>query len=173
MGAMLVATCLLFGCPPPGGDNNGTADAGDVEEAPFDVEIGKSSQGDYAEFSATPQLEVVAGFQGGFHIEPALKISQLQPDAFFAVISYRIEDVDSGETLHQSPSMYRVDEGAFDASAGAWFRNYDRVILSVSTASEAAGRTVDLFVEVEIEGLGTASVSRTVELVDEVDEFGG
>ncbi|MGM0555259.1 MAG: hypothetical protein ACQEVA_02675 [Myxococcota bacterium] len=171
--ALLVAAFFSSACPPPGEGNNGNTDAGDVEQASFDVRLGKSDQGTYTEFSSTPQLEVVAGFQGGFHVEPALKVEQLQPDEFFAVVSYRIEDVNTGETIHRSPAMYRVDEGAFEQSGEAWLRNYDRVILEVNTAGEAAGRTVDVFVEVEIEGMGTAGASQTVELVDEIDEIGG
>ena len=172
----VAALLLLSGCLPPGSNNgnNGSADAAsDVVEGDFVATLGKSNQGDYEEFSSSPTLEVVSGFQGGFHIEPALKIEELEAEEFFAVVTYHVEDVDSGEMLEQSPSMYRVDQSAFETSGDALLRNYERIILSVSTADDAAGRTVEVSVDVEIEGIGVVSTSRTVELVDEVDEFGG
>jgi hypothetical protein len=171
---VVAALFALSGCLPPGG-NNGNSDAGDgdVEEGPFEVTLGKSTQGDFEAFSGTPTLEVVSGFQGGFHLEPALMLEEVAPSEFFAVVSYEVEDVDSGELLHRDPSMYRVDQGAFVESQGALLRTFDRVILEVNTADDAAGRTVELSVEVELEGIGTVSRSHTVELVDEVNELGG
>lgn len=170
------AMSLLVACPPPGGgeDNNDAgADSGDVVEDAFELELGKSNQGEFEAFSGQPELEVVSGFQGGFHLEPAIRMDGLGRDEYFAIVTYSVVDTDTGQALHRSPSTYRVNESAFEREGSAWIRSYDRVILEVNTASDAAGREVELNVSVEIEGYGRASTFVTASLVDEIDETGG
>lgn len=171
---LVVAALLLAGCPEGGGQSDAGTDSGwDVQPVELEVGLGRAEQDQFVEMTGSqPTLEVVSGFQGGYHIEPALRIEEPPVDEFITVVEYRVTDVDTGEVLTADPMSYRVDARAWNHQEGAYVRTWERVILNVLEASEAAGRTVRIDVSVEVEGgLGGGQDSVTVDLVNEVDEL--
>ena len=165
---------LLCGCFPPGNGSNGTSDAGGDSTGDFTVTLGKTENESFSRLTDGTTMEVVSGIQGGWHVEPALRMTDVSRDSFITVVTYTITDADTGDQISQSPSMYRIDAGAWEMDGNAYIRLRDQVRFDVSSASEAAGRTVELRVKVEIEeGGGFVVDTATVELVDEVDELSG
>lgn len=169
----LSALFFLSACPDGG---EGTTDAGhdvaDVEEVPIESELGIADDG-FAELPANPTLEVVSGFQGGFHIEPALRIAEPEVTEFITVVEYEVTDVDTGELLSNDPFLYRVRHRAWNHEPGVGYtRSWEQVILNIVDADQAAGRTVRVDVRVHVEetnAVGTDSAE--YDIVNEIDEL--
>ncbi len=170
---LFVLCCALFaGCS---GGSGGGSDAGtDGGEPTLEVTLGKRAGERFEAFdSAEPAFEIISGFQGGFHIEPAIQLEPPDASTFITVVRYSVTDVDTGEVLSMEPSGYRIDSSGWRSQDGALVPRFERVVLDVVDPGEAAGRQVRIDVEVDVEGgLGHGSDSAVVDLVDEVDEFG-
>jgi hypothetical protein len=171
----LCALVFLSACPGGGGSDAGPDagdDAGDATPVPIESELGIADDG-FAELPEDPTLEVVSGFQGGFHIEPALRIAEPSVEEFITVVEYTVTDVDSGEVLSVDSFSYRVRHRAWNHEPGVGYtRSWEQVILDVVDGDEAAGRTVRVDVRVEVEEThAVGSASAEYNLVNEIDEL--
>jgi hypothetical protein len=166
------ALFLLSACPEGGGSSDAGHDAG---ETSIEVELGMRSDPDHAftDFPAGATLEVISGFQGGYHIEPAIRLAETEVDEFITVVEYTITDVDSGQLLSNQPFSYRVQHSAWNHEPGVGYtRTWERVILDVIDGDEAAGRSVRIDVRIHVEetnAIGTDSAE--IDIVNEVNEL--
>lgn len=176
VGFILAAGLVLTGCPENLPDPDAGSDAGaDADPPALTVELGTRQETSFVSFDADqPALEVVSGFQGGYHIEPALRVEGVEADDFISVVSYRVSDAETGELLTSNPTKYRVNQGAwsFQPEVGH-VRLWEQVVLrNLINPDDAAGRVVDIEVEVRVErGLGYGSESVSVLLVNDVNEL--
>lgn len=168
---LLIAVAVTFSsCTDPGGGS----DAGDTDPGTLGVELGKRT--DQPEFASITQpgtdLELISGFQGGYHLEPALRIAHPGPDEFITVVDYAVVDTDTGESLEEEPGLYRVDQRAWTRADDGLVRLWERVILAIDEPADAAGRRVRIEVDVDVEGgLGHGSDTLVVDIINEVDEL--
>jgi hypothetical protein len=170
----LIALCaLLFLSACPEGDEN--PDAGDVEEVPIEVELGMRFAPDYEfiELPPDPTFEIVSGFQGGYHIEPALRIAQPEASEFISVVDYTVTDVDTGEIFTDDPYQYRVSQREWDFEPGlGYVRTWEQIILDFIDDDDAAGRSVRIDVRVHVEETNAVGTdSAVVEIVNETNEL--
>ncbi len=173
--SIVVVVLLAAGCS--GDPAPSTSDAGtDASGANLAVEIGRNVDGQFQPFSdQDPTIEVVSGFQGGFHVGPALRIDSPAADKFITVVDYAVTDVDTGEALAAEPSKYRVDQSTWEPRPGGKrVRLWERYVLDVDGPDAVTGRTVRIDVDLKVEGgLGAGSDSVVVKVVDNVDETAG
>lgn len=176
LAGLALVVCACAGCPEGGGGSDAGQDAGfDVTPGQLDVQIGKNVDGQWQAFADDgATIEVVSGFQGGYHLGPALRIERPPADSFITVVDYSVTDVDTGEELAAEPSRYRVNERTWEPRPSGYFvRPWERYILDIDDPAKVEGRTVRISVEVTVEGgLGSGSDSVVVEVVDEVNELG-
>ena len=172
---VVAAIALLAGCADPEGENpDAGSDAGDASES-LEVELGRRI--DPAEHDPLPDsgavFEIISGFQGGYHIEPTLRMKDPGPDEFITLIDYELIDPETGEEVTMEPSRYRGNEAGWTrVPPDSYVRTYQQFILDTFDPEELVGRSFELRVRVEVEdGGGTGSDSAMIELVDEVDEL--
>lgn len=183
-----LGAALLLGCPaedphqPPPPDDAGVdalADAGDAGdtsgpllEAQLLERAGTLSEPIFEPFDGESTLEIVSGPQGGFHVELALRLEEPSEDSFITLMTWQMSDADTGEVLSQQPSSLRIDEHSWQrGDDGELLMPRHWLVLDVVDAADVEGRSVQIDVDVEVEGgLGHGSDSVEAELVDEVEE---
>lgn len=172
---LLVAALLLAGCPEEPPDSDAGHDGGaDGSPPAIEVELGGRQDGSFVKVTEEePTLEVVSGFQGGYHIEPGLRMETIGAEEFISVVEYRVTDAETGELLSSDPMSYRINQRAWNYEPGVGhFRVWEQVILNVIDPDDAAGRLVDIDVRVFVEGgLGEGTDAMTVRLINEVNEL--
>lgn len=173
---VLAAAVLVAGCPDDPPESDAGIDGGtDADPPALLIELGERDDSSFVAFTdEQPTLEVVSGFQGGYHIEPALRMDGVEAGEFISVVSYRVTDVETGEVLTSDPTSYRINQRAWNHQPDVGYvRVWEQVILSnVIDPDDAAGRVVELEVDVEVEGgLGYGSDSVSVLLVNEINEL--
>ena len=173
------------GCDPGGTPVEGDADAngweldggGEVADdaepdargaSEFSLQLGRpADQGmgfePYA--SSDPELEIVRGFQGGFHLEPSLYITELDRRDFTAVIDYQVVRLSDGESLIR-PTEYTIDQAGWISWADGYVHHSNPVIFTASQPSEVTGTEVRLQVTVRLEGGGRTRASLEATLVN-------
>ena len=125
----------------------------------LEVGTGRSS---FVAIAAGANVELVAGIQGGWHLDASLRFGGLGPDG--VVVRY--------EVLTQEGKLISFATKAFLTSASvledgdAFVRVGDRAVLDIADPAEVVGTTAILRATVELGGQ-TWSDSRTVVIVDE------
>ena len=196
----LVTSCVGDVGPKTGGaPSNGEADAADASDVAVDQgdagDLGDSGGdggpaaqetldvGDFdgATFTSwvdqtDPHVEIISGFQGGFHTQPvALLSGDYARDALVGTISFEYVDETTGGVITM-PSSFQFDGTWWQVHGGGAFRfQPPPVRFDVDDPSEIAGDQATLTVSVDFSDptLDDLEVSVTVTLVDEVDELSG
>lgn len=109
-------------------------------------------------------VELIMGPQGGWHVDVAVEIFELEPmDMWLRIRGY---DADTGDEvtlpidrLLSSRRVRRVDDH--------WLRLGDQAVFSIFSPGEIAGRDVRIEVTAEAADMRTAMVSQTIHVVDE------
>jgi len=165
---------VAAGCHPPseGGSDGGTDTEGDgwtPEE--LSVEAGRLVDGGatfepYAD-GGDAEIELVAGFQGGFHVEPDLRLTDLDSDAFTTVIDYVVERTSNGERVNR-PSEFTIrSEFGWEELDSGWVHRGNQVIFDINRPAQIVGDEVELQVSVDLES-GARSQTRVIgTIVDE------
>jgi hypothetical protein len=179
--SLVLAALVLVGCPaeePPQSSDAGwdtlvdAADADDASGPRLEVEITKP-EGTFE--VADSALEIVAGPQGGFHVELALRLEEPPEDSFITLVSWKMTHPDTGDVLSAQPSSLRVDHRDWESGSDGdlvWPRYW--LVLDILSVDDVEGETVEIEVDVEVEGgLGHGADSVEFELVDEYDERTG
>lgn len=177
---VVLGALVLWGCPaeePPqtgdaGADTAADA-AGPLLEARVLKPAGMGSNPTYEPFDGPePTLEIVSGPQGGYHVEVALQIEEPSEASFITVVSWSLSHAETGDVLSRQPSSLRIDDRGWErGDDGELLLPRYWLVLDIVDAADVEGETVQLDVELEVEGgLGHGSDSVEVELVDEVDE---
>ena len=148
--AISVAAC--------GGDNQPPR----PDAAGIELEVGTGTTS-FVPLSPGDSLEIVAGPQGGWHVDVSALFSGISPDG--AIVRYSVVD---GDTSLSFPSAYRVFSTGLIAQGDAWLHLGRFAQLDIATAAEAVGRDVALRVTIEPESGGVvATDERDVTLVDD------
>ncbi len=183
---VIVAAAGLIGCPPEiepeddGGDGwtDEQADAGppSCPDLPSEADassgsglvMGQSSDDlesftPYAEREA--EVKLIQGFQGGYHVEPALFLPDPPGGEFQADVHYEVRRTGSDEQLNQI-SQYPADHHAWMDYCDGLLHHSSRVILSIDSPGALIGDEISLEVRVDIDGEGEVSASKTATVVD-------
>lgn len=168
--ALAVVLVAAAGCYPPS-NGNGDGDAwssGELSVEAGDVVDGGAAFEPYAA-GGNAEIELVAGIQGGFHIEPDLRLRGVDSDEFTTVIDYVVTRTSNGDRLNR-PSEFtiRSEFGWSEAPSGpGYIHRSNQVILDISRPSQVVGDEVEVQITVDLEsgGMGETRVVGTI--VDE------
>lgn len=108
-------------------------------------------------------VELVAGPQGGFHVDVALRFGGIGPGGLQLV--YDAVDAATAEVV-SFQTLGTVTEASVAPTDGGWVRLGDRVVLDVIRPADVVGRDVVLRVAASLGGV-TISDTRRVRVVDE------
>lgn len=150
-----------YGVPDDGGDGGGDR-----------LQLGRTMEGGSsfeAYATATAEIELVHGFQGGYHVEPALYVTGVGESAPDTSIDYLVERAGSGEQLSRDTS-YDIGPRGWTEYEDGYLHRSNPVIFDIEQPDEVVGDPVTLEVTVDI--VDGAELTRTVEgtIVDEDGE---
>ena len=91
-------------------------------------------------------LELVAGLQGGWHVDVAVRTTGVEPDGL--TLTYEAFDAESGASLSHRTFAALESANVLWTQAG-WVRVGDRVVFDITAAKEVVGALVCLRVEAE------------------------
>ena len=107
-------------------------------------------------------IELVAGHQGGWHVDVAVRAGGFGPDG--VVLTYEALDASTAESL-AFDTLARLGEASVLPLDDGWERVDDRIVFDVPAAEEVIGRSVVLRVTATLGG-GAWSDERRVTVVD-------
>lgn len=144
------------------------ANGGDLEVRVGQFVSERNDQGDwvgsrFVSFEQKPTLELVHGFQGGSHVEPSLILPNHSKDGAEKTVAFQLRD-GSGEVL-TTKSCYSYGWLERESGSGTEMRNPRAVFKE--NPSQHVGNTVELIVDVTVEGEARKVIRRQLELVDE------
>lgn len=116
--------------------------------------------------TAGAEMEIVAGPQGGWHLEVTARLYELTIDELR--LSYRIER--EGMTISM-PVEYSLTERRLVRDGDRWLRAGDQVRFEISDPIEVVGDTVQVVVTADPVDGDPVSDRRTVTVVDRVNEL--
>ena len=108
-------------------------------------------------------IELVAGIQGGWHIDASLRFGGFGPDGI--VVVYQAVD-EQAQTISFTTQATLSRGSVLEDGEGEWLRVGDRVVLDIPASDEIVGTTAIMRVTAELDGQ-TWSDERTVVIVDE------
>jgi hypothetical protein len=108
------------------------------------------------------EIEVVAGPQGGWHVDVSLRFGGFEPDG--VVVVYDAVDANTADAVSFTTVAQLSQTSVLPADDG-WERVGDRVVLDIATVDEVVGRDIVVRVTAEV-GEGTWSDERPVTVVD-------
>lgn len=153
-----------------GGDAEVDASSSDVPVEPSDAGSSSVVIGlgvvDFTPASDGDDAELVAGPQGGWHVDIALRLFNVEPDG--ALLTLQGFDVDSGDPL-TVPIARRLTRSRVRRVDDHWLRLGDQMVFDVGDPAEVTGRNVRLTAMVaEADGRETSGELR-VHIVDDVE----
>lgn len=184
-GAIIIAIGFLVACSDDvaidaGSDARADASGTDAEvsaDALSDVGPITEDAGDSSvviglgvvDFTATndgDDAELVAGPQGGWHVDIALRLFNVEPDG--ALLTLQGFDADTGDAL-TVPIARRLTRSRVRRVDDHWLRLGDQMVFDVGDPAEVTGRNVRLSATIaEAEG-GETSGELRVHIVDDVE----
>lgn len=154
-----VVALVLLGCQGAGGSDAGRVDAPPPEAR---VELGTGT----SRFVTLPEgaeLELVAGPQGGWHVDLTTRIWNVDIDGLR--IAY--EAFEAGDTTRVSlPTELVLTSSRVVREGDHWLRAGDFLQLDVTGPADVVGRELDVRVRVEDPAGRTADDTRRVSVVD-------
>lgn len=108
-------------------------------------------------------VELVAGFQGGWHVDLCVRGEGLAPDGLW--LDYEARDPQTGASLSYETQALLGENNVLWTDEG-WLRLGDRVVFDIEAPEQVVGSEVCLFVEVDGESW-SGEDSRCVTIVDE------
>lgn len=117
----------------------------------------------YASVEDGDPVELVAGLQGGWHLDVAVRFGGFGPNGALLVYAARTE---SGELISYETQALLTGNSVLPDGEG-WIRLGDRVVLNIIRANEVVGQTLVLEVTATL-GDGTWTDQRRVLVVDEL-----
>lgn len=185
VGAALVAAAV-WGCSDgegdqPGSDTedwststdvSGDADTTESNPEPTDglsLALGRPADGGegfeaYAEEDA--EIELVHGFQGGYHIEPVLYLSGIEREGFEADVEYVVEERESGQQVNRT-SEFQIGRFGLNEYEGGYLYHSPPVVFEVESPSEITGAEIRLEVSLDVVGGSSTTTTRIATIVDE------
>lgn len=124
------------------------------------VELGTGVTG-FEALAEGGDIELVAGFQGGWHVDAAVRFGGFSPTGvtlFYEALAPNAEPLSLITSAGLSPSRVIVDDGAF-------VRVGDRVVFRVDDGNTLIGQTIVLRVVAEVDG-ATIADERELVVVD-------
>lgn len=115
-----------------------------------------------------PDVELVSGLQGGWHLELGARLRGFEPGAI--TLEYEVVRVEDGASLVRLPVRLGASGLAVEAD-GALVRWGDRAIFDVSSPAELVGARVELRARATAEDGRAASDARVVRIIDAIDEL--
>lgn len=161
------------GCPDDTAPADAAADSGAADAFRSDgaagarVELGTG----LANFVDIPRagadLELIAGPQGGWHLEATARLYDLNVEGL--LLSYRIE---RAGTVISMPVEFALSERRLTRDGDRWLRAGDQVRFAITEPADVVGDVVELFVTADPTDGDPVTDSRTITVVDRVDELG-
>ncbi|MCA9563575.1 MAG: DUF4876 domain-containing protein, partial [Myxococcales bacterium] len=125
------------------------------------LEIGTGFQ-EFVGLSDGDSVELVAGFQGGWHVDTAVRLDGFGPDGVLLV--YDAVDGEGERVSFETQAL--LAQTAVLPSDQGWVRLGDRVVFDIDDAAAAIGTTIVLRVTAQLDGQ-TWSDERSVIVVDD------
>lgn len=126
------------------------------------VELGTGVAGFVALTDGDP-VELVAGLQGGWHLDVSVRFDGMGPDGVLLV--YEAVDESASRISYVTQALLE-ERAVIEVASGGWERVGDRVVLDLIDATSLVGSTVVLRVTAELGGQ-TWSDERRVTVVDD------
>ncbi|MEM9068990.1 MAG: hypothetical protein AAGE52_10810 [Myxococcota bacterium] len=139
---------LFSACGSVSDDVDASSDSGDPDSgsvATHYVELGTGQERFVPVTDVGSRVELVAGFQGGFHIDVAVRLYDMPVDGL--VLRYEVRDLDG--TVRSLPAEYALRESRATREGDAWVHTGNFVQLDIRVASDVIGDTVVLAVEAD------------------------
>jgi hypothetical protein len=111
------------------------------------------------------EVRLVHGFQGGYHLEPAVYVPDGPDGEFESEVYYDVWRLSDGERLNRRRRYLVTHHGWLDYEGGL-LHHSNPVILAVSSPEALVGDRVCLEVRVDIEGGREVSGTRIATVVD-------
>lgn len=187
VGVAFAVMLLGTGCYRPGnGSGDASSDTSDSEEVSDGAEMSDGTWepgdltleagrlvGDADSFEAyaddgSAVIELVMGFQGGYHIEPALRLQGVETSGLETEIEYVVTRTSNGNRLNR-PSEFRIGRRGWEERETGYIHRSNPVIFDIQRPSDIVGDEVELQLRVDVDsgGRGTTRVVGTI-----VDEEG-
>ena len=125
------------------------------------LEVG-TGRNDFVAIAANGNVELVAGIQGGWHLDASLRFGGFGPDG----IVVRYEVLTEGAELISFATEALLTSASVLESGDGFVRVGDRAVLDIADPSEVVGTTAILRATAELSGQ-TWSDSRTIVIVDQ------
>lgn len=122
------------------------------------------------------RVEVVSGFQGGFHVEPSILLQGVEADPFEAELEYEVRDRDSGEVMTR-PTLYNIESrwGWLEYKKGDGVVHHSNPVIfdGIAGPEDVEGEKVILWVRAKIMETGAeVEVEKEAEIINETNELG-
>jgi len=176
-GLMLVVGVGCFppdGTPETGPDTHSTPDAdgvdgsGEVSDGDLTLTMGRSSD-DRESYDPYPdegaEIRLIHGFQGGYHVEPALHVAGIEAREFSTTIRYSVERIEDGEKLNRR-NTYNIGQYGWMDHQGGHLHHSNPVVFETRMPDQLLGDAVRMTVTVDIDDGGRVSDTQTGTLVD-------
>lgn len=169
-GSLLVVLLACSGCP---SDDDVPVDAADVDVprtdvgAGVDASVGRIEIGtgltDFIEVEDGGDVELVMGPQGGWHVDVALRLYDLDPmDMQLTIEGFDITDDESATIqIERLLTLRRVRE-----EDDHYLRVGDQLVFTVADGSQAEGRDIRIEVQATQADGGVGRASKVIHVVD-------
>lgn len=127
-------------------DGNGEGDGG------VELTLGRSADGGSgfeAYSTASAEIDLVHGFQGGYHVEPTLYLTGVGDSAPDTRIDYVVERAGDGEQISRDTS-YEIVPGGWTSYQNGYLHRSNPVIFDIQEPEEVVGDPVELTVTVDV-----------------------
>ena len=149
-------------------DDHSSSDPDGTESDELVLDLGRRTMGGngfepYDDSNA--DVEIVHGFQGGYHIEPTLYLTGVDEEMFTADIHYEVVRDSDGEMLN-SRKDYVVDHYGWMSYQDGFLHHSNPVIFAISGPSDVKGDGVEISITVDVRQGGAVSVTQDATIVD-------
>ncbi len=163
---------ITSGCSDDAGSSDAAVDSGAADAFRSDgggvarVELG-TGLANFVDIPATgADLELIAGPQGGWHLEATARLYELTVEGL--LLSYRIERVG---TVISMPVEFALSERRLSRDGDRWLRAGDQVRFEITEPADVVGDVVELIVTANPTDGEPVTDSRTITVIDRVDEL--
>lgn len=150
-------------------EDKGNNEDPNSEPAAAMVEVGTYSAATYQPLAEGDPIEIISGFQGGWHIEPVLHVEGVDSSELSGSLSMSVETTDG--VLLASSGEQELEPGFFDQNETGWSYFSFPVIFDVEPFGYE-GQEVVVIAVGDVAG-ESFDVEQRVTLVNETDELEG